>query len=591
MVNEVQEPTLGSSSNLCLSCHDGTVAPGTNVPYGNIKMSGTMFSTDLFVGTLQGMHPFNFKLPLNCTSDNLLAVVCTGQTANGSVPLVNGNVQCNTCHNPHVELTDPVAGDFLVVDNSSSALCLSCHVSQPTSFGANPMHSIRTGPGSAQPQNAARDRANSFAQWNQSVHAIDSHTLDKRAKGVGPYPTLRQNGCQSCHSSHNANGVAQLLSSPKPPVPNMDATTQACITCHNGGTALSPAIPNIFAEFGKTGHPFPDGKNQHVAREAVVLNNNRHATCVDCHDPHASKQTSTFASVPIRGAQNEAVGVSGTDGVTKVKPAENQYETCLRCHGTSAGKQTLAVYGYAPERATISGDPLNLVPQFGALAKSAHPVFRDRQSALPQPSVLKFMLNLDGRTPGRAMPTRLLCTDCHNSDDNRESGGTGPAGPHGSKFSHILERRYEFSQVVPGLPPSGGPGSTIQNLQPLVLDASAGGPYSLCAKCHDLNNVFADASFKKHSVHLKAGFSCSVCHTSHGMGSTPSNPGGDRLVSFDLRVVAPLESSGVAGNKPAVAPIAYDRVSSTCTLRCHNFNHNSNGTVTPALTGVGSAKH
>ena len=61
------------------------------------------------------------------------------------------------------------------------------------------------------------------------------------------------------------------------------------------------------------------------------------------------------------------------------------------------------------------------------------------------------MLNLDGRTLGRSMGTRILCTDCHNSDDNREFGGNGPNGPHGSIFPHILERRYEFSQApAPG---------------------------------------------------------------------------------------------------------------------------------------------
>ncbi len=56
-----------------------------------------------------------------------------------------------------------------------------------------------------------------------------------------------------------------------------------------------------------------------------------------------------------------------------------------------------------------------------------------------------------GTTHGRAMGTQIFCTDCHNSDDNREFGGTGPNGPHGSKWWHILERDYEFSQA-PGRP-------------------------------------------------------------------------------------------------------------------------------------------
>ena len=40
MVNQQEEPVLGSDSNLCLSCHDGSVAPGQTTPYGSIKMSG-----------------------------------------------------------------------------------------------------------------------------------------------------------------------------------------------------------------------------------------------------------------------------------------------------------------------------------------------------------------------------------------------------------------------------------------------------------------------------------------------------------------------------------------------------------------------
>ena len=69
------------------------------------------------------------------------------------------------------------------------------------------------------------------------------------------------------------------------------------------------------------------------------------------------------------------------------------------------------------------------------------------------------MLNLDGVTQGRAMGTQIFCTDCHNSDDNREFGGAGPNGPHGSKWTHILERRYEFSQAPT-------PGQLITNLFP-----------------------------------------------------------------------------------------------------------------------------
>jgi hypothetical protein len=154
------------------------------------------------------------------------------------------------------------------------------------------------------------------------------------------------------------------------------------------------------------------------------------------------------------------------------------------------------------------------------------------------------------------MGSRLFCTDCHNSDDNREFGGIGPNGPHGSKNTHILERRYEMSQVATG----GAPGSTIVNLFPNPpIDPASNGPYSLCAKCHDLTNVVANTSFPEHSRHINDGFSCSVCHSAHGVQPGSASTG-MRLVNFDVNVVAP--SNGV---------ISYSN--GTCTLMCHGKTH------------------
>ena len=97
---------------------------------------------------------------------------------------------------------------------------------------------------------------------------------------------------------HDANGPARLLRQATPAAPGTDSATQACMTCHNGGTYVSPAAPNIMAELAKTGHPLPSGNNTHDAAEPAVLMNNRHATCVDCHSAHGSNQVVTFAAPP-----------------------------------------------------------------------------------------------------------------------------------------------------------------------------------------------------------------------------------------------------------------------------------------------------
>ncbi len=528
-----QQPVLGSDSNLCLSCHDGTVAVGNTIVSGQITMSGTMNSQDVFGTNPQSSHPFSLQLPIKDTIDLIATLASQGKTGDPlqKVKLINGNIECTSCHNPHVQAIDTLSQMFLVRDSSKAQMCLTCH----------------------DPNRTISNQVNPLAGWSTSAHNLATNKV-ALAANLGSYGTVAGNACISCHTPHNALGPARLLRGPN---------EQDCAGCHNGGTNLTPAIPNVFAEFAKTGHPFPAGNNTHDAAEGVLLNNNRHATCADCHNGHASEQVATFPPPPaIRVSQSGVAGISATDGNTIVNPSVNQYENCLRCHGNSTGKVSNPVFGYLPLRAVSPNDPLNVIPQFSSTATSSHPVTHVRGSPLPQPSLLQIMLDESGGTThGRAMGTQIFCTDCHNSDDNREFGGTGASGPHGSTHTHILERDYEFSQAP-------APGQLISNLFPNP-DLSFKGPYAMCGKCHDLNNVVSNASWNHHGDHINAGFSCSVCHTAHGMGARSGTISGERLVNFDINVVAPN----------AGTPVSYIRATNTCTLVCHNVAHNQDGTI------------
>jgi predicted CXXCH cytochrome family protein len=534
------QPTLGSDSNQCLSCHDGTVAVGSTVAYGQITTQGTMNAPDVFGSNMQTTHPFSLSPPLKDNVHLVASLAANGKTADlsGAVKLIKGSVECTSCHDPHVQARDQVSQNFLVRDSSSGQMCLACH----------------------DPARQVGGQVNPLADWATSAHALSTAKISPQA-GLGSYTTVGGDACISCHTAHNAAGPARLL---------RGQNEQACISCHNGGTNISPMAPyaNVFAEYAapKVGHPFPLGSNAHDAAESTLLNNNRHATCVDCHSGHGSEPVGVFPPPPlIRVSQKDVPGINASDGTSVLTPAVNQYENCLRCHGTSSGKQVQLMYGYFPVRAVSAGDPLNQIPQFAVSATSSHPVFHGRSSALPQPSLLANMLNLDGVTQGRAMGTQILCTDCHNSDDNRESGGTGANGPHGSRWTHILERRYEFSQTVL-------PGQAITNLFPNP-DLSANGPYAMCGKCHDLpNQVAKNTSWSQHSSHINLGVSCSVCHIAHGMGAASGTISGERLVNFDVNVVA--SNGGL--------PISYNHGPNTCVLVCHMVAHNPNGTVTAA---------
>ena len=536
------QPTLGVTSSLCLSCHDGTVGVGQSAAYGQLPTVGIMNSVDSFGTTLTGSHPFSLVLPLKDAPDMAASLVSQGKTADptGAVKLINGNIECTSCHNPHVQATDTIAQNFLVRDSSNAQMCLACH----------------------DPNRVMQGRVNPLAGFTGSIHQTATNQVSPDGH-IGSYPSVGANACTSCHMSHDAVAPARLLRPATPAAPGNDSVTQDCMTCHNGGTYLSPVPMNIMAEVAKISHPLPAGNNFHDAAEAVLLNNNRHATCVDCHNPHASNQTTQFtAPPPLRLSQQGVSGISALDGVTVLTPAINQYENCVRCHGTSTGKQRQIIYGYAPMRVVSAPDALNVIPEFASTATSSHPVTHDRSSLLTQPSLLLNMLNETGSASPRAVGMRVFCTDCHNSDDNREFGGSGPNGPHGSVNSHILERNYQFNQAAV-------PGGTVTNLFPNP-DLTFTGPYAMCGKCHNLANVVANNTFTQHGLHISQyGFSCSVCHTAHGMGATSPNITGERLVNFDANVVG--ENNG--------APIAYNRATNTCTLMCHNVPHNPDGTV------------
>ncbi len=112
------------------------------------------------------------------------------------------------------------------------------------------------------------------------------------------------------------------------------------------------------------------------------------------------------------------------------------------------------------------------------------------------------------------------------------------------------------------------PGQLISNLSAMpnlsAAGGPAGGPYALCAKCHDLKQIVSNSSFSEHARHINDGFSCSVCHTGHGIGGTSGAISGERLVNFDANVVA---SNGTT-------PVSYNRASNSCALVCHGHAHN-----------------
>jgi hypothetical protein len=523
---------VGLASLRCLSCHDGSVGVGRTAALGTLQMTGTLRAN--LGAQLEGSHPFSMQPQLKDDATLVSTLVASHTTKDKTVSLMGNNIECSTCHDVHNQYKDPHSPKFLVLDNAGSRLCFACHDVSPRTVGGI---------------------SNSLTAWPDSAHAQSTVAVAPKAL-LGGYATVKEFACSNCHRSHNALGMGLLRKKTDAPA-NVDETSQACFTCHDGSDNLDKPLLNVTGVInGQPSHPFPDSGNAHTMNEPVVLDRNRHAACADCHNSHAAQPTASFSAPPdLRPSQMGVAGVT-MDGVA-VTTAAYQYENCLRCHGSSQNKQSLPVYGYMPARALFSGDTLNVSLQFAHGAASSHPVMRDARN-LERPSLLKSMYDIGSSVRGRSIGSRILCTDCHNNDNAREFGGTGPNGPHGSKNDHILERQYAMSRVAAGTLP----GSMIVNLNPNpILDSASASPYSLCAKCHDLNYISAGDSWRAHGRHILQGFSCSVCHSAHGVPAGTSGVNGSSLVSFDMNIV------GSVNNLPA----SYN--GQTCTLRCHEAAH------------------
>ncbi len=121
--------TNAKVSNLCLSCHDGTVAINSVVNASNANPTITMTGVDAGTGgipagntnlgtDLSDDHPVNFAWPAGDTGLNPVA----GLTG---VRLYTNTVQCASCHDPHT--SEPTTQPFLRVTMNQSQLCTTCH--------------------------------------------------------------------------------------------------------------------------------------------------------------------------------------------------------------------------------------------------------------------------------------------------------------------------------------------------------------------------------------------------------------------------------------------------------------------------------
>lgn len=242
-----------SRSEVCISCHDGSIADSRRRVW-------------LEHGHKTGIAPPDYmKVP-------------------AELPLADGKIMCRTCHSAHTGgnfTGDLSTSVFLRVENRASQLCMGCHEdhTRGVGFGTHPTGGM---------------------PWPVPDALI--------AAGAKAAPNSREITCQVCHTPHGSSTDHLLV---------MGVTSnELCVTCHGmmrpgmfreGGHAEHPLSPVVNAEqkaaIERMGTRIGDGekliclschKLHHGKGERFMLAADLHNSemCINCH----SDKTSLFGT-------------------------------------------------------------------------------------------------------------------------------------------------------------------------------------------------------------------------------------------------------------------------------------------------------
>jgi predicted CXXCH cytochrome family protein len=360
---EIVQGNIGDpagSSKLCLACHDGSINIGSvNVLAGMArtqeqsiaglanKMPAGADGYTRNLGTdLTNDHPisisFNDTLAnrdgeLRRPSDNTGVTFVTNQGYNDLIGVKGGGnrpilkleetgsgagltaqVQCATCHDPHIRETDTSHGNqkFLRLNRFQRG-------AQPSSSGFSVANDIVC--------LACHDKNNGTGAWAFSAHANPAVANQTYKTGTTltnrEFPSgikVWEASCLNCHDSHTAQGAKKLLR--EGVGGGKAAQEQVCFQCHQpsadsiveGGTSGVPDIETDFTTTNNRRMPIANANEVHDVggnfddsaaggpeadctgaankcgaslverRSKLGVGNlgNRHAECTDCHNPH-----------------------------------------------------------------------------------------------------------------------------------------------------------------------------------------------------------------------------------------------------------------------------------------------------------------
>jgi predicted CXXCH cytochrome family protein len=463
-VPSVEQPPA-SRSEMCLSCHDGTVADSRRriwLEHGH----GTGI-----------LPPAGMQVPV-------------------SLPLVDGKIACRTCHSAHA--TGAPIGDirtavFLRVPNVASELCIGCHrdKTRGPELGTHPTGGMpwpvpqaiieaggQVGPNPREltcqvchtPHGAAHEhllvmgtesnqlcmtchdqmRPGMFRE-GAAEHPLSPMVSPEQAAAVRDMGTKLSPDdrliCLSCHKLHHGKGKRFMLADDL-----HDA--QLCLRCHADRRGMLGSLHDLRKEFPEeknrlgmtpeTGGPCsachlfhryarapefsevdPGGKcitchqKGRIAEKKILPPINHPASaCTGCHNPHLPGTGSFLVGRPVdfcsKCHTDEAVLIGGTHDITRSKAewpeaSVEVKDTCLACHRPHGDEKT-GLFRAGLAEGVSGRDGGCVACHIAARPDADGPVAlmhtRDAQKLEVEPR-LPLGCSADGEE-------QILCRTCHN---------------------------------------------------------------------------------------------------------------------------------------------------------------------------------
>lgn len=361
------QPT--GSSKLCLSCHDGTIALGSLLGRVTpVQMSGgvtTLPPGASNLGTdLRDDHPISFRFDSSLASKN-------GKLRDpGSLPhqiKLDGNreLQCTTCHDAH----NNAFGKFMVMRNSSSELCISCHKMGSTDITGHSQcsdchqsHSAPSGPYLLRKANTSETCL--ACHSGTTPHAADIRSDMRKAfvhdtagrvdPALGPSAGT---SCTSCHDPHTMThgtssaavqgqgsrpsslgrlGKISGVSAAGTPTRVAMAEQEVCFKCHGDANKKPPAVArrhaqnNVRLQFSPSAislHPVgTPGRSTSVPSLKPGWSTASTMRCTDCHGSDSG------ATSGVHGSNIPSLLVARYETADRTSESASAYALCYKCH-------------------------------------------------------------------------------------------------------------------------------------------------------------------------------------------------------------------------------------------------------------------